>query len=169
MIDTGLIDEMQAGVINRLREQGMLGKRTRTRMIPARYATYVELGNASLDHFGFRILMPQQRNSAGRTRRTRRTGWSPAQFVPATDALLLTSLDFNAPLQTDVSQVNPFIPSSDGDVNAIRITGCAHLTDAASLGATNAFNGDKVVPFHPARVHRGQRARVSIENHPHHD
>jgi len=72
-------------------------------------------------------------------------------------------------LHTDVSQVNPFIPSSDGDVNAIRITGCAHLTDAASLGATNAFNGDKVVPFHPAQVHRGQRARVSIENHPHHD
>jgi SAM-dependent methyltransferase len=157
MIDTGLIDEMQAEVINRLRERGVLG--TRTRMIPARYETHVELGIADLDHFGFRILMPQHHwpHQAHPC-----TGWSPAGFDPATDAMLLSSLDFNAPLQTEVNKVISFIASSDGEVNAIRITGRAHLTDEASLGATNAFNGDKIVPIQTIRLHRGQRAQVSI-------
>jgi protein-L-isoaspartate O-methyltransferase len=157
MIDTGLIDEMQAEVINRLREQGVLGERTR--MVPARYETHVALGSADLDHFGFRILMPQHRWPH---QAHPRTGWTPARFESATKPLLLASLDFNAPLPTDVHQVISFIPSSDGEVNAIRITGRAHLTDEASLGATNAFNGDKIVPIQPTRLHRGQRAQVSI-------
>jgi hypothetical protein len=67
-------------------------------------------------------------------------------------------------MQTDLNQLPSFIPSSDGEVNAMRITGCAHLTDEASLGATNAFDGDKIVRIQPSRLCRGQRAQVSIRS-----
>ena len=157
MIDTGLIDEMQAEVINRLRERGVLCGSTR--MIPARYDTRLEFGMANLDHFGFRILMPQHRwPHQAHTH----TGWSPAQFDAASDAMLLASLDFNATLPADIERAFSFFPTRDGEVNAVRISGCAQLTDTARLGATNAFSGDKIVPIEPTRLRRGQQARASI-------
>jgi SAM-dependent methyltransferase len=157
MIDTGLIDEMQAEVINRLRERGVLCGSTR--MIPARYDTRLEFGVANLDHFGFRILMPQHRWPH---QAHQHTGWLPARFDAASDALLLGSLDFTAALPADVQKSFSFLPTRDGEVNAVRISGCAQLTDEACLGATNAFSGDKIVPIAPARLHQGRTARASI-------
>jgi SAM-dependent methyltransferase len=157
MIDTGLIDEMQAEVINRLRERGVLG--AGTRMIPARYDTWLEFGVANLDHFGFRILMPQHRwPHQAHTH----TGWSPAQFDAASDAMLLASLDFGAKLPVDVEKSFCLLPTANVEVNAVRISGSAQLTDQASLGATNAFSGDKIIPIEPTRLHRGQTAHASI-------
>jgi SAM-dependent methyltransferase len=157
MIDTGLIDEMQAEVINRLRERGVLCGSTR--MIPARYDTRLEFGVANLDHFGFRVLMPQHRWPH---QAHAHTGWSPAQFDAMSDAMLLSSLDFGARLPADIEHTFSFVPTTDGEVNAVRISGCAHLTDTARLGATNAFSGDKIVPIEPVRLRRGQQAQASI-------
>lgn len=157
LIDTGLIDEMQAEVINRLRERGVLGESTR--MIPARYDTRLEFGVAKLDHFGFRILMPQHcwphQAHAG-------TGWSQARFEPATEPVLLSSLAFNAVLPADVEHAFTFLPMADTDVNAVRMSGSAQLTDQASLGATNAFSGDKIIPIRPTRLYRGRTAHARI-------
>lgn len=157
MIDTGLIDEMQAEVINRLRERGVLDPETR--MIPARYNTRLEFGMTNLDHFGFRILMPQHRWPH---QAHPHTGWSPARFDAASDAMLLSSLDFTAALPADVEQAFSFLPTADGEVNAVRISGSAQLTERSILGATNAFSGDKIVPIAPVRLHRGQQAQASI-------
>jgi protein-L-isoaspartate O-methyltransferase len=157
MIDTGLIDEMQAEVINRLRERGVLG--AGTRMIPARYDTRLEFGVANLEHFGFRILMPQHRwPHQAHTH----TGWSPARFDAASDAMLLSSLDFNAALPAEVEKSFSFFPMANVEVNAVRISGCAQLTEQSSLGATNAFSGDKIVPIEPVRLRQGQQAQASI-------
>ncbi len=157
MIDTGLIDEMQAEVINRLRQRGVLCGSTR--MIPASYDTRLEFGVANLEHFGFRILMPQHRwpHQAHPD-----TGWSPARFEQATEPMLLASLDFSAALPAHVEHAFFFAPTADADVNAVRISGRARLTDQASLGATNAFSGDKIIPIKPTRLHRGRTAHASI-------
>jgi hypothetical protein len=158
LVDAARTEAFRAAILATVRPvDGVLD--ARTRMIPARYQTHVALGSADFDHFGFCILMPQHRWPH---QAHAHTGWSPARFDAATEPLLLASLDFSAPLATDVNKVISFMPSSDGEVNAIRITGCAQLTDAASLGATNAFNGDKIVPIKPTRLYRGQPARASI-------
>jgi hypothetical protein len=76
--------------------------------------------------------------------------------------MLLASLDFNAALPADVEKSLSFLATADVEVNAVRISGSARLTDQASLGATNAFSGDKIIPIEPRRLHRGRTARASI-------
>ena len=55
-----------------------------------------------------------------------------------------------------------FTPNHDCDVNAIRISGRAYLTDDMRLDATNAFSGDKIVPIDPILLRKGTPACVRI-------
>jgi SAM-dependent methyltransferase len=157
MLDTGLIDERQAVVVNRLRAQGVLAEETK--MIPARYDTFLELGAANLDYYGYRIVMPMHRwphyarDGAG---------WLPALFEPRTAPAFVVAVDFYAQIETAVAQRLSFTAARDCEINALRVSGCAHLTDSVSLRATNAFNGDKVLPIDPFVLREGQVAHALV-------
>jgi protein arginine N-methyltransferase 1 len=157
MIDTGLMDEMQAEAVNRLRERGVV--HDGTAMIPVRYETFVELGRASVDYYGHRILMPMHRWPHYALEND---GWLPAAFDAATPRVLLAKVGFQAHIDTEIRRSLTFRPDDDGEVNAIRISGRASLTDDIRLGATNAFNGDKIVPIAPIALRKGKLARVRI-------
>lgn len=157
MIDTGLMDEQQASAINRLRARGVLA--ATTRMIPARYETYLELGVANLDHYGYRVLMPMHRWPH---HDFEQTGWLPSTFAPKTEPMLAAALDFTAAIDARVQRSVSFHAAEDCEINAVRISGRAYLTDHACLGPTNAFNGDKILPIDPIFLRRGQAARASV-------
>ncbi|MDE2179671.1 MAG: hypothetical protein KGJ40_02340 [candidate division NC10 bacterium] len=50
----------------------------------------------------------------------------------------------------------------DGLLNAIRISARAHLAKDLVLGATNALNGDKVLPIDEIRLTNGQIIQVQV-------
>jgi SAM-dependent methyltransferase len=157
MIDTGLMDELQAVALNRLRADGVLTERTR--LIPARYETYMGLGSATLDYYGFRILMPQHRwpHYAFAA-----AGWQPAGFEAATEAVLVAEANFKRAIETDVERSLSFIAARAGRINAVLVSGSAWLTDDQRLGPTNAFNGDKIFPLDPIDVHAGQAVHARV-------
>ena len=97
MIDTGLMDEEQAVAINRLRARGIV--HAGTAMIPARYDTFVELGRASLDHYGYRVLMPKH---CWPHHVAERAGWLPDAFDAVTARVLVATVGFQAHIETDV-------------------------------------------------------------------
>lgn len=159
MLDTGLMDEMQAVVVNQLRAQEIINDKTR--MIPARYDTFVELGTARLDYYGYRILMPKH---SWPHYAIEHNGWLPVHFEAATEPALMATTDFHARIATDVAQKLSF-PARPRrrEINAIRISGHAHLTANSSLRATNAFNGDKILPIEPFTIYDGQSIQAALQ------
>lgn len=157
MLDTGLLDELQALVVNSLRTRGVVDDDTR--MVPHRYETFVELGAASFDYYGYRILMPAHRwpqlDDA-------EANWLGLPFTPFSPRLLAASASFQGRVVPGLDKHLTFVAAHDGEINAIRISGCAHLTNRTHLGATNAFNGDKVLPVDACRVRRGQTVHVEL-------
>jgi predicted RNA methylase len=157
MIDTGLIDELQAAAVNRLRERGVL--HAETAMIPSRYDTFVEFGSANLDYYGHRVLMPMH---CWPHYAIEPAGWLPATFEAISAPALLSTVGFRTCVEVDVRRTLTLTPDADCEVNAIRLSGCACLSDHLSLGATNAFNSDKIVPIPPIVLRKGRRTRIEI-------
>jgi SAM-dependent methyltransferase len=155
MLDTGLLEEMQAVVTDTLRARGILADTTR--MIPRRYDTFLELGLADFDYYGYRILMPAHRwpHLADQE-----AGWLPLRFQAHSPRTLVSTANFESRIPMRFSKTFSFGAARDGEINAVRISGEAHLTGRTCLGATNAFNGDKIVPVDRIRVRRGQSVYV---------
>jgi SAM-dependent methyltransferase len=157
MLDTALLDELQALVVNRLRARGVLTDSTR--MIPQRYDTFVELGTSDFDYYGYRILMPAHRWPQ---QADEEAGWLPMPFQPQSPRTLVSSADFRHHVDATLHRQFSFAAAHDGEINAVRLSGCAHLTNRTRLGATNAFNGDKVIPIEGRRVRQGQVLHVHV-------
>lgn len=157
MLDTGLLDERQADVVNRLRERHVITEATR--VVPERYETFVELGTADLLYYGYRILMPAHRWPQ---QADEEAGWLPMTFRPQSPRTLVATADFRQPVNTTLRSQFSFVAARDGELNALRLSGAAHLTRRTTVGATNAFNGDKIVPIDPLRVRQGQSVQVQL-------
>jgi predicted RNA methylase len=158
MMDTGLMDEMQVTVINSLRQSGVLN--SHSRLIPFQYETFVEFGYTDFSYYGFKLLMPKHDwshyASGG-------NGWLSTAFYPHFEPYRTRLTDFQEPIEPEVEQRFSLTASSSGLVNAVRISARAHLTKGLVLGATNALNGDKVIPLErETRVEEGSVYRAQV-------
>lgn len=158
MMDTGLMDEMQVTVINTLRQNGVLT--ARSRLIPFQYETFVEFGFTDFSYYGFKLLVPKHDWShyaqGG-------SGWLSTAFHSHFEPYRTQLTDFQQPIEPEVDQTFRLRASSSGLVNAVRISARAHLTRGLVLGATNALNGDKVIPLdREIRVEEGSVYQVRV-------
>jgi len=142
MMDTGLMEEMQVSCINQLRERGVLTPRSR--LIPFQYETFVELGYTDFSYYGFKLLMPKHDWSHYAHGAN---GWLATAFYPHFQAVRTQLTDFRGAIEPDVRSQFPLKATSSGLVNAVRVSARAHLTKGLVLGATNALNGDKILPL----------------------
>lgn len=157
MIDTGLIEEMQVEAIQSLKARGIIS--TCTRLIPESYVTSIELGFSTLNHYGFTIRAPQH---AWPPIASGHAGWLASRFEPITDRRQISQWDFARSAGTEVDETFTAITQSAGVINAVRMSGLAHLAAGMHLGATNAFNGDKIFSAEPLQVAAGTRVRVRV-------
>ena len=74
------------------------------------------------------------------------SGWLATAFHPRSGPQRVRSLDLREPIESAVDAPLDIPISSEGLVNAIRISARTHLAEGLVLGATNALNGDKVLP-----------------------
>jgi Met-10+ like-protein len=156
MMDTGLMDEMQIPTVNALLDRGVIGNRTRS--IPFRYETLVELGSTDFRYYGFTVLAPRH---DWPHYRTETDGWLPTAFQPLSAPHRVADVHLQQTVTRTVDVLLD-VETAGGRLNAVRISGRAHLAPGITLGATGALNGDKIVPIAEARVTPGQiiQARV---------
>jgi predicted RNA methylase len=160
MMDTGLMDEMQVTAINALYERNVLT--AGTRLIPFRYETFIELGFTNFNYYGFKIFTPMH---DWPHYSNRDNGWLPTEFHGLSDRRRIGSIDFQRPIDERVDKSLSINAKNSGVINAVRISACAHLAKGLILGATNALNGDKILPVEETHVTEGQiiQARVSYQ------
>ena len=138
MMETGLMDEMQVTALSSLREKSIITERTR--LIPIKYETFIELGFCDFTYYGYKLFTPKHDWP-----RSRGSGWLPTSFFPHSSSYRIKNFDFRETIERRVSATLDIKIKSDGLVNAIRISALAHLANGIVLGATNTLNGDKVL------------------------
>lgn len=159
MMDTGLMDELQVTAINALRERSVLTPASR--LIPFRYETFIEFGYTDFTYYGFKLLVPKHQwpHYANED-----TGWASTSFQAVSPPLRVGVTDFRQAIEPDVTAELTFTPATSGPVNAVRLSARTELAPGLVLGATNALNGDKILPLDDeVHVHggRAQHAQVS--------
>jgi len=160
MMETGLMDEKQVTAINNLRERNIIT--AGTRLIPFEYETFIELGFTDFNYYGYKLFVPRHNwphyfNGGN--------GWLPTFFEARSCPHRVDTFDFRQPIQSAVDSTMAIKIESDGLVNAVRLSARAHLARGLVLGATNALNGDKVLPIEEAQLAQGQivQARVNYQ------
>lgn len=157
MIETGLIDEMQAPALNSLRHRGIIG--ADTTLIPFRYDTFLELGRTNTEYYGYTVLVPKHDwPHYGRDGE----GWEPSTFEPFGEPRLLESTSFEGYIDPRVRRRVVLRAKHGGVANAVRLTSRAYLTSDISLGATNALNGDKILSIADFPIAAGTEAPVDV-------
>jgi hypothetical protein len=159
LIDTGLLDEGQVPVLNALHERGVIGPATR--LIPARYRTFADLIELDDRAYGFRFAAPVH---DWRTFRLVGSRWHPLALRPLTGRAAVAEVDFRRPVEPRLMREVVLTARDDGVANGVRLSGVAHLGDGAGLGATNAMNGDKILPLaDPVPVRAGERLVCRVD------
>jgi hypothetical protein len=151
-----LIDELQIPALNALRANRVVG--AKTRIIPERYEAFATLGNLDYSFYGYHLPFPLH-DWPGLDGDN---GWQMLSFNPLTEAVKVFDLrfsDYNDPhFNTRLSAES----YAEGTVNAIRLSGLAHLTPGLVVGPTVAFNGNKLIPVEPFSVGAGEPIFLSL-------
>jgi predicted RNA methylase len=161
LIETGLIDEAQVAVMNRLRERGVIGPGTR--LIPDRYLTSLELVEVDATFYGFAIVAPMHE---WRNYVRGEEGWLSTNVRPLTQRAVVTDIDLCHPVESFVDRHLELVGIAEGLANGVRISGATRLAPGLILGPTNALNGDKILHLsEPTSVRMGEQlaCRVSFE------
>lgn len=158
MTKMGLIDDMQMPVINVMYAQNVIG--SSTRLIPFRYETFMEVGFSDFTYYGYKVFIPKYdwsphaRNGPGRP---------SSCFQPHSGLQQAMTIDLTQPVASQIEITVPLRVSYDGLVNAVRISGRAHLGNGFILSAVNALNGDKILPLEEHHLTVGQMTEVQMK------
>lgn len=141
LMDTGLISEQQAVVMNSLRKNGVID--AHTKLIPLKVVCAAELVSYDFDFYGFHMpLVMQARNRGVDTRITN-------YFSERTP---YQNIDFSEVIETTVKARVQIMPIKDGEVNAIRFTTQTVLTPKITIWETSDMNMPVIIPIRPIQV-----------------
>lgn len=138
LIETGLLEEMQVKVMNDLRQKGIVGPKTK--VMPQKYETFVGLAQLDNEFYGYKITSPIHNwpNYSAKGE-----NWAPLKIQHSTESLSIGRFDFQQGFVEPKIERELRFHDIKGPLNALKLTGMAHLTETVSLGATNTINGDK--------------------------
>jgi len=158
IIETGLMDELQADAIATLFASGVIA--SHTTVIPASYTTCLDLVSVNDIYYGFSIAAPKHEwpfyNDPG-------SHWHATPVSSLTDRVAAADITFHDRIAAAVDTTVVLTGLRDGLANGIRVSGRLHLTDEIELGATNALNGDKIIDLNvPIAVHAGQSIPLRV-------
>lgn len=156
LIETWLLDELQIPALNALRANRVIG--SKTKMIPERYEAFATFGQVDFDCYGFQLPFPLHNWPY----LPESNGWQMLPFQPMTEAVKVFELRFNRYNDPNFKMTIRANSIGAGKVNAMRLTGVAHLANDLTLGATVAFNGDKVIPIEAFDVQAEEPVTLSL-------
>lgn len=156
LIETWLLDELQIPALNALRANRVIGEKTK--IIPEHYEAFATLGHLEVSCYGFQLPFPLHNWPFLEESR----GWKSLPFEPVTETVKVFELRFNRYIDPNFNLTIRAKPIAAGTVNAVKLSGMAHLTSEILLGPTVAFNGDKVIPIPPIEVHPEEPVILSL-------
>ncbi len=156
LIETWLLDELQIPALNALRANRVIG--SKTRIIPERYEAFATFGHVEFDCYGFRVPFPLHDWPDLDDER----GWHVLPFHAMTETVQVFDLRFNKYNDPNFQKTIRADALTGGIVNAVRLSGVAHLTHDLALGPTVAFNGNKVLPIEPFAVQTSGPVSLSL-------
>jgi len=156
LIETWLLDELQVPTLNALRANRVIGEKTR--IVPERYEAFATFGHADFSFYGFHLpfpvhewpFMPESNE------------WQARHFHPMTKTVKAFELRFNRYIDPNFNLMILTNPTTAGHVNAVKLSGVAHLTSQIQLGPTVAFNGDKVIPIEPFEAQMSEPVTLTV-------
>lgn len=147
IIETGLIDELQVPALNSLRKAGTITEKTR--LIPSNYKTFLELVYTDNQYYGYYILSPKHEWPFYSNKNT---GWYNSLIKPVSEKIEISSVNFYKGIISEkVDKTIKFKLKKNIKANGVRLSGLINLTDKIKLRATNALNGDKIIPIDPIK------------------
>jgi len=156
MIETWLLDELQVPALNALRAKGIV--RPQTRVMPHQYDALLTLGQMDFRFYGLELPFPIH----DWPDLVDQAVWLPMPFQPLCETTTAFTADLTTPLDSALDLTLAVTPQISGTVNAVCLSGLAHLGGGVTLGATPAFNGNKLLPIEPFEVVAGQPLRVRV-------
>jgi type I protein arginine methyltransferase len=151
MLDTGLITEMQAPVLNALRRHNVIGPRTR--VLPEGVRCCVELVEYDFDFYGFTMPLIVQARNAGVQARVR---------MPLSEKIVYREVAFAGRIPTAVDESLTVRVGKGGVLNAVRLSTETILCRDFSIWETSDMNMPVIVPVGPLEVKRGDEVQLSI-------
>lgn len=152
LLDTGLINEEQAPVLNILRSNGVLGPKTR--LIPERVACATELIDYDFSLYGFKMPLIFQARNNGVDSRIKTFNSEKATY---------RQINFRQPIDLVVREKVRVPVTKEGMINALRLSTQTFLTSQISLWETDDMNMPVIVPVEPLNVLKDQLITVHIQ------
>lgn len=152
LLDTGLINEEQAVALNALRENGVIG--SKTRLIPERVVCAVELVDYDFSLYGFKMPLIFQARNNGVDSRIKTFNSEKATY---------RQINFYQPIDLIVREKVRVLVTKEGIINALRLSTQTFLTSQMSLWETDDMNMPVVVPVEPLNVLKDQFITVHVQ------
>lgn len=158
LVETGLLDEMQVSVMNRLRSSGVVTDRTR--LVLESYVTSLQLVTTDQQHYGFTVLAPKHEWPYYRRDAQQ---WEHLRWRAVSDVVTLSAVDFTAGLVDPVVDTTVRLQVPAGErADAFVLSGAAGMHGGSVLGACNSFSGDKVIALPPCTGEVSLRVRYTM-------
>jgi len=159
LIETGLLDEMQVKVMNELHAKGVIG--SNTKIIPRAYETFVRLMEIDNIFYGYKIAAPiHDWPYYAHTQ----NGWHELKKQHITDSQSLGHFDFEkGEIIPNVDETLEFDIRTGQTVNALELSGIAHLTSNIEVNDEHTFNGNKILSIEPIVDPQTIKLRIRYE------
>jgi len=152
LMDTWLVAEQQAVVINQLHKNGTIGKKTR--LIPYRYQCVGTLVHYDFSFYGFTMPFTiQARNFAVSRRISSRLS----------DRIIFHDIDFTHPFKTTVDATIEVPIDVGGRCNAMVLESRTFLSPGISVWGTTDMNMPVIIPLTETTVKKGEKRKVHIQ------
>lgn len=151
ILDTGMIAESQAQIINSLHKNKVL--REDSIMLPNKMESFIELINYDFNLYGFKFLMPLQARNFGVNTGVKKVFSKPISYE---------RVDFKKTVDIKVDSTISIEVQEEGMINAIRLTSALDLLINTKIGPTTDMNMPAILPTRELNVRPGDIVKINI-------
>ncbi len=152
LMDTGMVGEQQAPVINALHAQKVI--HPGTKIIPFRYQCVATLIDYDFDFYGFHMPFVIQARNFGVRKKVK-------QYL--SKRTVYADVNFYQPVETHVNAKMTLDIINPGTCNALVLESKIHLTPSQSLWGTTDLNMPVIIPLNELHVSKSEKVELQIE------
>lgn len=152
LMDTGMVGEHQAPVMNSLHKAGII--QPSTKLIPSRYQCVATLAQYDFNFYGLQMPFVIQARNFGVRQRIQKL---------LSKRTVFKDVDFRQPFDTHVDTVNEIEITGSGTVNAMVLESKIFMAPGMTIWGTTDLNMPVIIPLKEQAVKKGEKVRLHIE------
>lgn len=152
LMDTWLVGEQQAPVLNQLRKHGVINDHTR--LIPYRYECAATLVNYDFSFYGLTMPFVIQARNFGVMKRI---------VTKLSKRIVVKNIDFHKPIKTRVDEIVSIPVTKTGQCNAIVLESKTYLARGISVWGTTDMNMPVIIPLKTRSLRQGHVQNIRLK------